>query len=375
VPFAEVFAGDCLEALALIPDESIDAVVTDPPYGLAFLGQKWDSFKATNEAKSQVVKGLGTGMRMTTLAENRNFQEWSLQWTSECLRVLKPGGWLLAFGGSRTYHRLACAVEEAGFDVRDQLLFIYGQGFPKSMDVSKAIDRAAGAEREVTGEKLTNVGMQGGNFANASKSGVITLRDKPATSEAQQWEGWGTALKPAHEPIVMARKPFKGTVANNVLLHGTGAINIDGCRVEGDRWPANLIHDGSEAVEDVLGKATGYFYCAKPSKKEKDRGCEDLPITRPDQRTEIGMGSVVEKGVLPGRNSHPTVKPIALMRYLCRLVTPPGGLVLDPFMGSGTTGIAALEEGFDFAGIEKEQQYIEIAKRRVSGHGFELEGA
>lgn len=349
---------DCLHQLAAMPDACVDAVVTDPPYGLAFMGKDWDSFKATNEAKSQVVKGLGTGMRMTTLAENRNFQEWNLQWATECLRVLKPGGWLLAFSGSRTYHRLACAVEEAGFEVRDQLLWIYATGFPKSLNLKG------------------------------------------------EWAGWGTALKPAHEPIVMARKPLIGTVAANVLEHGTGALNIDGCRVGagearplrvldakptvnntyagrmGDaslaggskaagetsqgRWPTNLLHDGSESVQSVLGDAVQFFYCPKASKTEKDRGCDDLPISRPDDRTETGMGSFADKGVLPGRNSHPTVKPVALMRYLCRLVTPPGGIVLDPFMGSGSTGIAALQEGFNFIGIEREPEYLEIARRRIT---------
>ena len=371
-----------------MPDACVDAVVTDPPYGLAFMGKEWDSFKATNEAKSQVVKGLGTGMRMTTLAENRNFQEWNLQWATECLRVLKPGGWLLAFSGSRTYHRLACAVEEAGFEVRDQLLWIYATGFPKSLNLKG------------------------------------------------EWAGWGTALKPAHEPIVMARKPLIGTVAANVLEHGTGALNIDGCRVPGEpwaassatgitpggkwfggeppvidkiphqagRWPANVIHDGSDEVVALFpanagasapvkgteasmasvgavtgkrdrvpgafygdtGSAARFFYCAKPSKTEKDRGCGDLPISRPDDRTEMGMGSFADKGVLPGRNSHPTVKPVALMRYLCRLVTPPGGIVLDPFMGSGSTGIAALQEDFNFIGIEREPEYLEIARRRIT---------
>ena len=435
---------DCLHQLAAMPDACVDAVVTDPPYGLAFMGKDWDSFKATNEAKSQVVKGLGTGMRMTTLAENRNFQEWNLQWATECLRVLKPGGWLLAFSGSRTYHRLACAVEEAGFEVRDQMLWIYSTGFPKSMNVGKAIDKAAGAEREVVGQQRGNANRKGYKTDGKTQSGGAFAEGEfnvtaPATPEAAQWAGWGTALKPAHEPIVMARKPLIGTVAANVLEHGTGALNIDGCRVGSEertyaltmtagnfeatggglnrksgestvqgRWPANVIHDGSDEVVALFpqtgisrggnsqqinsgtgrynwntgtdkatpdgvdpgygdsGSAARFFYCAKPSKTEKDHGCDDLPISRPDDRTETGMGSFADKGVLPGRNSHPTVKPVALMRYLCRLVTPPGGIVLDPFMGSGSTGIAALQEDFNFIGIEREPEYLEIARRRIT---------
>jgi hypothetical protein len=229
--YSEVMWGDCLQVLRAMEDSSIDSVVTDPPYGIAFMGREWDSFKATNEAKSQVVKGLGTGMRMTTAQENRNFQEWCEEWAAECLRVLKPGGWLLAFGGSRMYHRLAAGIEDAGFELRDTVAWTYSTGFPKSLDVSKAIDKAAGVEREVTGERVTNVGMQGGNFSARSSQGVVQVRDKPATAEAAQWQGWGTALKPALEPITLARKPFKGTVAANVLQHGTGALNIDGCRV------------------------------------------------------------------------------------------------------------------------------------------------
>jgi DNA modification methylase len=367
--YSEVMWGDCLQVLRAMEDSSIDSVVTDPPYGIAFMGREWDSFKATNEAKSQVVKGLGTGMRMTTAQENRNFQEWCEEWAAECLRVLKPGGWLLAFGGSRMYHRLAAGIEDAGFELRDTVAWTYSTGFPKSLDVSKAIDKAAGVEREVTGERVTNVGMQGGNFSARSSQGVVQVRDKPATAEAAQWQGWGTALKPALEPITLARKPFKGTVAANVLQHGTGALNIDGCRV-GDnannphtatgpaqpggfamqssglgstvqgRWPANLIHDGSDEVEAVLGEAMRFFYCPKPSKAERGEG-----------------------------NAHPTVKPVGLMRYLCRLVTPPGGIVLDPFCGSGTTGVAAALEGFDFAGIEREAEYLEIARRRLEAVG------
>jgi len=356
-------------------DSSVDSIVTDPPYGLSFMGRKWD------------------------------YDVPSVDIWKECLRVLKPGGHLLAFAGTRTQHRMAVNIEDAGFEIRDMIAWVYGSGFPKSLDVSKAIDKAASAEREVVGSKLGQPGYSakkggevewGGLRGDPSKECAITA---PATPAAQQWSGWGTALKPALEPITVARKPFKGTVAANVLEHGTGAINIDGCRVgtgedkgvwpvtqrrhndvawtvqpvETDttkgRWPANLIHDGSDQVAELFpeqssgsraagvrkgmgfhgadgdggpaiqgssGSAARFFYSPKVSKKERGEG-----------------------------NNHPTVKPIALMAYLCRLVTPPGGTVLDPFMGSGSTGIAALQEGFSFIGIEREPEYMEIAKQRI----------
>lgn len=330
--------GDCLDVLRTLPSASVDAVVTDPPYGLSFMGKRWD------------------------------YDVPSVEVWQECLRVLKPGGHLLAFAGTRTQHRMAARIEDAGFEIRDMIAWVYGSGFPKSLDVSKAIDKAAGAEREITGSRMGDVGIQGGNFSNKTLRGVIELRDLPATSKAKQWQGWGTALKPALEPITVARKPLDGTVAANVLAHGTGAINVDGCRVgttkdvpasestrsgymkgwngghsAGDgfnpnvgRWPANLIHDGSEEPCALLGDAARFFYCAKTSKRDRGDG-----------------------------NNHPTVKPTDLMRYLCRLVTPPGGVVLDPFMGSGSTGKAAVAEGFRFIGIEREAEYLEIARRRI----------
>jgi DNA modification methylase len=337
--------GDCLERLRELPDCSVDACVTDPPYGLSFMGKAWDY----DVPQAEVWR--------------------------EVLRVLKPGGHLLAFAGTRTQHRMAVQIEDAGFEIRDLIAWVYGSGFPKSLDVSKAIDKAAGAEREVVG---TAAGARNGNGQNNDYGAFGSHVDgtynitAPATPEAQQWTGWGTALKPALEPITVARKPLVGTVAENVLRHGTGALNVDGCRVahneecrmmapsqanidnpsekhrqagrreavlelkpEG-RWPANLIHDGSEEPCELLGSAARFFYCAKASKA--DRGAE---------------------------NVHPTVKPTELMRYLVRLVTPPGGVVLDPFMGSGSTGKAAVLEGFRFIGIEREAEYIEIARGRI----------
>jgi site-specific DNA-methyltransferase (adenine-specific) len=310
--------GDCLDVLRTLPDNSVDSVVTDPPYGLSFMGKKWDYDVPASEV-------------------------WA-----ECLRVLKPGGHLLAFAGTRTQHRMAVRIEDAGFEIRDMIAWVYGSGFPKSHN----------------------------------------LKD--------EWQGWGTALKPALEPITVARKPFTGTVAANVLAHGTGALNVDGCRVEGadaqqgrtrngggivgnassyelpdykapmpsGRWPANLIHDGGE----FLGEQARFFYCAKASKKDRDEGLEGFALRAPDHGKGNAAGGLqVSNSKHPRANIHPTVKPTDLMRYLCRLVTPPNGIVLDPFMGSGSTGKAAKLEGFQFIGIEREAEYLEIAKARIEG--------
>jgi site-specific DNA-methyltransferase (adenine-specific) len=336
----EIVNGDSLLVLQLLDDNSVDAIVTDPPYGLAFMGKKWDYDVPSEELWRQ------------------------------CFRVLKAGGHLLCFAGTRTQHRMAVRIEDAGFEIRDMIAWVYGSGFPKSLDVSKAIDKAAGAERKVVGTKKHHAGnIHNARYGQATATEYIY--SDPATPEAKQWEGWGTALKPALEPITVARKPLIGTVAENVLQHGTGAINVDGCRVGTEppaprnapkkiirggkfhasadsgqemshynptqgRWPANFIHDGSEQVTDLLGSAARFFYCAKASKRDRDEG-----------------------------NNHPTVKPTDLMRYLCRLVTPPDGTVLDPFMGSGSTGKAAVLEGFRFIGIEREEEYCEIAKARI----------
>lgn len=352
--------GDCLEQLKTLPNDSVDSIVTDPPYGIGFMNKNWD--KAVPPA-----------------------EVWA-----ECLRVLKPGGHLLAFAGTRTQHRMATNIEDAGFEIRDMIAWVYGSGFPKSMDVSKAIDKAAGAVRKGTGQMVRGgcraarggAELVGSQSVEEAKWKEITV---PATPEAEQWEGWGTALKPALEPITVARKPFKGTVANNVLNHGTGAFNIDASRIETTgtdsqgRFPANLIHDGSEEVVSLFpenagaaapvrgtensdttkdiynkrarvkgayhndkGSAARFFYCAKVSKRDRNEG---LP-----------------EGL---ENKHVTVKPTDLMRYLCRLVTPPGGIVLDPFMGSGSHGKAAILEGFGFIGIELDEGSYEVATHRI----------
>ena len=398
---------DCMDLMREMPDNSVDSIVTDPPYGLKFMGKKWDS----------AVPGTPV---------------WA-----ECLRVLKPGGHLLAFAGTRTQHRMASAIEDAGFEIRDMIAWVYGSGFPKSLDVGKAIDREAGAKRGVIGKRKTFKGQGNSEYDQLSGSDLTEVFvTAPATEAARQWNGWGTALKPALEPITLARKPFPGTVAANVQEHGTGAINVDGCRVgtngetpsgsgkhskgvfcphsgspqqEGPnitppegRWPANLIHDGSEEVAALFpetksgdlnqasvkasdriygggfgngktcpkefkrnsGSAARFFYCAKASKADRDEGVAGVAGVAGCTWGE-GIGSASGAAVTR-RNNHPTVKPTALMRYLCRLVTPPGGLVLDPFMGSGSTGKAAMLECFRFTGAEMSPEYFEIAKTRIA---------
>jgi site-specific DNA-methyltransferase (adenine-specific) len=367
--------GNCLDVLKTLPDNIIDAIVTDPPYGLAFMGKKWDY-----DVPSEDI--------------------WK-----ECLRVLKPGGHLLAFAGTRTQHRMAVRIEDAGFEIRDMIAWVYGSGFPKSHDISKAIDKAAGAEREVMG-KERNWGAtkaDDGKTAYGDYQGDWNIT-APATPAAKQWQGWGTALKPALEPITVARKPFTGTVAANVLEYGTGAINVDGCRVgsgpiasaggtrrsngimgaseplggweptHAGRFPANLIHDGSEEAVLGMGESSRFFYCAKASKRDRDEGCEGMAVRQSkisDLKGDRYLEDVncadgkYQAAKAPSRNHHPTVKPTDLMRYLCRLVTPPNGTVLDPFMGSGSTGKAAVLEGFDFIGIEREAEYIDIARARI----------
>ena len=382
----DIHLGNCLEVLKGILDNSVDSIVTDPPYGLSFMGKKWDY-------------------------DVPDVEVWE-----ECLRVLKPGGHLLAFAGTRTQHRMTVRIEDAGFEIRDMIAWVYGSGFPKSMDVSKAIDKAAGVEREVIGLKPSNRPNVIGKLPGGSMGGGrITERVEtaPATDAALQWQGWGTALKPALEPITVARKPFKGTVAANVLAHGTGALNIDGCRIGDEvrsydlkggenlnklarpgandddeakgcgaygvgakqisigtktvsgRWPANLIHDGSDEPTELLGAAARFFYCAKASKKDRDEGLDGFEA-KSGPTMGNGIGGQPDQQKANNRNIHPTVKPTDLMVYLCRLVTPPGGVVLDPFMGSGSTGKAAMREGFRFIGIEMDADYLAIAEARIA---------
>lgn len=436
--------GDTLAVLRGMADHSVDAIVTDPPYGLKFMGRKWDADVPAAEV-------------------------WA-----EALRVLKPGGHLLCFAGTRTHHRMATRIEEGGFELRDMIAWVYGSGFPKSLDVGKAIDKAAGAERAVVGtRKLTGKAriLSGGNFngsyADEYRGSAKDYKDvyeetAPATEAAAQWQGWGTALKPALEPITVARKPFAGTVANNVLAHGTGGINVDACRVMGEpspsidrrasgaksgkgasclhsnqrvkeglppfnkslekyiadrpgealgRFPANFIHDGSPEVlagfpdtgpsnaaargdyvdmrggnyagaqgkklvgpvalrghDDAGGSAARFFYCAKASASERDAGLQDHD---PAPSNTFGQFAgtpdhAPKNDSNKRRNTHETVKPLKLMRYLVRLVTPPGGTVLDAYCGSGTTGAACMHEGFKFVGIDSDPRSIALSQARIA---------
>jgi site-specific DNA-methyltransferase (adenine-specific) len=412
-----------------LPAESVDAVVTDPPYELGFMGKSWDS--------------AGVSYDPATWAE--------------ALRVLKSGGHLLAFGGSRTYHRIAVAIEDAGFEIRDSLMWIYGSGFPKSLDVSKAMDKKAGAKRQVVGPNhhySAGRTADPGSFAQGGKNSSPHIT-APATEEAKRWEGWGTALKPSHEPIVLARKPLIGTVAENVLAHGTGALNIGASRIGDDsittshtvrpagdalvgrgakatgetsthigRWPANTLWDEEAAAQldeqsgvrtsgkaaagghkrraslgggnDTVpiaprtsaeagqlygdsGGASRFFYVAKPGKRERNAGLDGMSQRKAAKNgSGLGRSSSLEQRIASqghddtvAANIHPTVKPIALMRYLIKLITPPGGVVLDPFLGSGTTACAAVLEGFDYIGIEMTPDYADIAEARIAHYSKE----
>ena len=344
-----LYNGNSIKVLKSLPSSCVHSIVTDPPYGISFMNRHWD------------------------------YDVPSVELWKECLRVLKPGGHLLSFSGSRTYHRMAVNIEDAGFEIRDQIMWVYGSGFPKSLNIEKALSKG---------------------------KAVI-----------EKWKGWGTALKPAHEPIIVARKPLIGTVADNVAAHNTGGLNIDGCRIpinpeiaprlggkglwktnkmaknvyaggyrgidisssDKGRFPANFIHDGSDEVTSLFpittsgtgnfkkssskdrngntgsayggtGNASRFFYCAKASKLDREEGLSNKNASK---ATAVRV------------NTHPTVKPTELMKYLCRLVTPPNGWVLDPFMGSGSTGKAAVLEGFHFIGIDRELPYCKVALHRI----------
>jgi len=417
-----IYNGDCLEVLAGLPENSVDTCITDPPYELGFMGKKWDS------------SGIA-------------FQPETWQ---AVFRVLKPGAILLAFGGTRTYHRMVCAIEDAGFEIRDTIAWVYGSGFPKSLDIGKAIDKQAGAEREVVGKyDLPDVAdglrKKGWECTNQTDVGMFGVSGQNNITKGNSgWDGWGTALKPAFEPIVVAMKPIDGAFVNNALTWGVAGLWIDGGRVgysgeqpQGSgnpakyeyersaimpgrnggnggnvtpslgRFPANLIHDGSDEVlaafpnvktggnycktdcgdsmfgkrkvntvmntDNSNGSASRFFYCAKASRSERNAGLEGMPNVRikgqPSYLDEGGINNWTgkENHAIYAQNHHPTVKPIALMRYLVRLTkTPTGGVVLDPFMGSGTTGIACELEGRDFIGIEREAEYVEIAEKRIA---------
>lgn len=409
---ATLYCGDCLDVMAGMEPESVATVITDPPYGLKFMGKNWD----------HGVPGA-------------HFWE-------AVLRVAKPGAFMLAFGGTRTHHRLMCAIEDAGWEIRDCMMWLYGSGFPKSLDISKAIDKAAGAEREVIEKRTLNnnrfaisgTGVAQEQYKKFDNNANITF---PSTSEAEQWDGYGTALKPAWEPIIVAMKPLDGTFAQNALKHGVAGVHVNGGRIEGvtsnpktrnatysgfdkspqvqkdlpeiktnGRFPANVILDEESAAmldeqsgDNVstggrghmsngifLGKhkvtgqnagglgdrggASRFFYTAKASKSERNAGLHGMPIGEPpgSKRSKPASGRESALGS-PRQNHHPAVKPLALMEYLCKLTSSPtGGDVLDPFMGSGTTGVACANLGRKFIGIQKDEkdaEYFDIACKRI----------
>lgn len=336
----QVLVGDCRDRLKDLPDNSVDSIVTDPPYELGFMGKKWDS---------------------SGIAYDQSVWE-------ECLRVLKPGGHLLSFGGTRTFHRMAVAIEDAGFEIRDSIAWLYSSGFPKSMNIGKAIDKAAGADVKV-GKAFKMAGEYGGrNLDNARDRYAEAERHVEQTDEAKQWAGWGTALKPAFEPVVVARKPIsERNIVNNVLIHGVGGINIDGTRI-GERWPANAILDENEATKlDGQANASQFFYVSKTSKRDRNEGLENVtPRFAPTMGDGIGGKEHNPETATPKQNFHPTVKPTDLMRYLIKLVTPEGGTVLDPFTGSGSTGKAALLNGNKFIGVELTSDYLPIIEGRLT---------
>jgi DNA modification methylase len=493
-----LYLGDCLGVLATLPDCSVDAVVTDPPYGLEFMGREWDTFKPSSariRTRTDARTNPADGKSVTSVPEayiaGQPFQAWCQAWAAECLRVLKPGGHMLTFGGTRTWHRLTCGIEDAGFEIRDSIHWIYGSGFPKSLDVSKAIDKAAGAERTVTGYDVTQGHYDDSPRKDGRKLGSATYAKDaysqgmrrvkaltaPATDTAARWDGWGTALKPAHEPVVVARKPLTGTVAANVLTHGTGALNIDGCRlgsaagmnraayddsrrtapsfgatyenngggdqragaaaVPDGRWPANVVFTHSAACE-----MTGTRAMASNARRDKGTGlgchggeavrgtfgapgrpemvqswdcAPDCPVAELDRQSGVrasganperrhsdtfrdaygdfggqqactphrgadsggasrfypvfryqAKAPASERPRLEDGTAHSTVKPVQLMRWLARLVTPPGGIVLDPFGGSGTTAEACVTEGFRCIIVEQDASYAELIKARLS---------
>ena len=407
----QILQGDNRETLKTIPDNSVDAIVTDPPYGIDFLGKDWDA---------------NTG---------------ALETYQQCLRVLKPGGHILAFSAPRTYHHLAITLEQAGFEIRDQIMWIYGSGFPKSQDVGRSIQRSLGVKEHYTIDEWEekqgyNVNRPGDTmgFGNPDKldgqkdSGLSGKVVKVTDPEAKRWEGWGTALKPAHEPICLARKPMKLSIAKNCQQWGVGALNIDATRIPADadkvEWqrkynaryptgkekvfenfsPEKVIKSTSDNTIDgicltdsdlgrfpsnVIGEIADYqkyFYCPKVSRRERHVGfdyaetnkelCASIGVEYKDNETVLpdigmvkdhGLRQEIEKirGYSSAGNNHPTVKPIELMKYLIKLITPPGGTVLDPFNGSGSTGCAAVELGHPYIGCELDSKYVEISHKRI----------
>lgn len=440
-----VHHGDCIEVMRGLPAESVDSIVTDPPYGIRFMGQAWDGAdiaRRTQRGRDSGAqapagaRGPHGGYRSASVEAGRYsrsqqdahaFQEWCAEWAAECLRLLKPGGHLLAFGGARTWHRLTSGIEDAGFEVRDSIAWLYGSGFPKSVDVARAIDARLGDldARPVHGEKtvpdatLVRPAFAGGAYSGCE--GATPNRKVPVSSAASAasaaWEGWGTALKPAFEPCVVARKPLCGAVADNVLDHGVGGIHVDACRIhsagsegrdykvrrlksgselartggpwhseEGGetyvgrtkdgRWPTNVVLDEEAALALDAGAPESVSRQGKPRQAAQSgegwgmraTGAEYSDSGGPSRFFPVfryeAKAAADERPSVDGV-SHPTVKPLALMRWLVRLVTPYGGVVLEPFAGSGTTLEAAVAEGMRAIGIEREESYLPLIADRL----------
>ena len=389
-----IINGDCIEEMQKLIDQGVhvDAVVTDPPYHLQSIVDRFGKTSLSDNTKtSERARARGDGYARMS-AGGFMGQEWDggdVAFRAETWRLawelLKPGGHLLAFSASRNYHRMAVAIEDAGFEIRDQMMWLYGSGFPKSHNIGKNVDKTLGNDREVIGtiergsvEKAIGKGAgYTADPANQNNKAMFGYGTETVTKGNTEWEGWGTALKPAHEPIAVGRKPIsESTVAKNVLKHGTGAINIDASRVESDedvegRFPANIMHDGSDVVQDIFPKnkntrhmsykrSGGDFIDGIPNQEEKS-----WFVTEEGSAARYFYCPKVSKKERGENNKHPTVKPQELMKYLVRLVTPKGGTVLDPFMGSGSTGMAAKDLGFDFIGIEKSEDYFKICQERI----------
>jgi len=476
----KIYQGDCIEELKKLPDNSVDAIITDPPYGLGFMNKEWDSFplrdrggRLTGSGNPTESRGFGMNVAYGNNLQTQNaLQEFSYNWAKECLRVLKPGAFLLSFGGTRTYHRMACGIEDAGFEIRDTIMWVYGSGFPKSLNIGKQIDKIQGVEQEKVEyehpqrkNRASNYSIGFSESEERKNEGGSKIMKGIATSElAKEWEGWGTSLKPAVEPIVVARKPLsEKNVALNVLKWGTGGINIDESRIPTDeklsigsnnhsqasvfkhnqilnseqnslgRFPSNLILDEESAkmLDEQTGNigcssdrekykgsnygtsmflgdkplfnsptytdkggASRFFYVAKASKSERNEGLDGFeekggkpneltvrgntnPVCLNCYKSKYDRGNGICNCEIPNyrepinltqKNNHPTVKPVALMEYLIKLVSKENAVILDPFLGSGTTAIACLKLNRNFIGIEKEADYVKIAEARIKPH-------
>lgn len=420
-----IIHGDCVEEMKKLEENSIDVIVTDPPYGIGFMGKEWDNFKPSiikdgmekdKRPKTQIASTRVSNIAGTydlSLSGARGFQDFCEGWSKEAMRILKPGGFMLVSCSTRMYNRMTCGIEDAGFEIRDTIMWLYGNGFPKSLNIGKQIDKIEGIEHPKNTPISDNTSMSGANYTRNKMDIQSDL--------GKQWEGWGTALKPACEPIVVARKPLsEKNVALNVLKWGTGGINIDECRIgtkggtkheDGEkeydneiygkglykafgkkvenlgRFPANIIlneeagklmPDESSEYDDLKQQtlmgdtlelenksASRFFYCAKSSKSERNLGCEDMKDNTTNDGREVVSDRPHQRGATNRKNNHPTVKPIKLMEYLIKLVSKENALVLDPFAGSGSTLIACQKLNRKFIGIEKEEEYIKIINARL----------